>query len=396
MPGANSTISLQDIVDQALAFGDLAPALATGGFSSQPALSIGNDVMTAMLLGGPTGNPFNWKWNRLNINPFYTNSCQQDYFLPNVVNVGWLESAWDVNIFQTSIPKQKDYLEVHRDLEVTFNETGYPGKICWMQNDTLIAGTWGQTQVASMSGLTNPGPGVVFYNPYGMPAAPNNPTTCVEDAYGNLWVMTAFGPLTPNFISSGPTSVTCGGPYTPYVVNGITYTDPFGPGSYVGQPNPSYPVYQAGAPGGTSTTVASVVTDGTAQWTAINPKGQGMRLNPIPSQTGVTWAVVPVAQMRVPRFTNLQQTLEPIPDDWESYFKAGFFAQCFRRSPDPKVRAKFKDEWELYMTDLDKAMKQGAREIDDFGFYPGDPSVMDTGWGVNPTRPDWPFGPWTG
>jgi len=189
-PGNNSNISLQDVADQASAFGDLAPALATGGFSVQPAISIANDVMTAMLLGNGDGHPFNWKWNRLNLTPFYTISLQQDYFQKDIVNLGWLESSWAININQTSNPKQKLYQEVHRDLEVTFNQTGYPGKICWMQNDTLQSGLWGQSQLASPSGLQNPGPGVVYINPAGSPQNPTNPTTCIHDGLGNLWLLT--------------------------------------------------------------------------------------------------------------------------------------------------------------------------------------------------------------
>jgi hypothetical protein len=142
--------------------------------------------------------------------------------------------------------------------------------------------------------------------------------------------------------------------------------------------------------------VATTVTDGSVVWTAINPKGQGFRLNPIPPNSGVVWLINPVGQMRVPRFSSMQQTLEPIPDDWESYFKNGFYAQCYRHSPDPKVRTKFKDEWELFMRSLDNAVKQGQREIDDFGFYPGNPGVMDTGFCINPTRPDMPYGPFVG
>jgi hypothetical protein len=92
----------------------------------------------------------------------------------------------------------------------------------------------------------------------------------------------------------------------------------------------------------------------------------------------------------------MQQTLEPIPDDWEKYFKDGFFAQCYRRSPDPKVRKKFEDEWALFLKSLDNAVKAGQREMDDFGFYPTSPGVMDTGWCTNPSRPDFPFGPWVG
>jgi hypothetical protein len=433
MAGQNSTITLQDISDQASAFGDLAPALATGGYSTQPAQSIGNDVMTAFLLGTGDGMPFNWKWNSLNIKPFYTISLQQDYFVQGVCNLGWLESSWAININQTSNPKQKLYQEVHRALEVTFDQTGYPGKICWMQNDQLQVGTWGQSQLASPSGLQNPGPNVVYTNPAGAPQNPTNPTTGVADASGNLWLLTTFGtcgafnPFSPivtaTAITSNVLTVTCANglaPNTVVILNGTgeaflngqslivltanatQFTAAFTHGDYTNASDtgtgaivPVYPVYQAGNPS-VSSTVATTVTDGTCVWTAINPKGQGFRLNPIPPQTGVVWLINPVAQMRVPRFANMQQTLEPIPDDWEKYFKDGFFAQCYRRSPDPKVRLKFKDEWALFLQSLDNAVKQGQREMDDFGFYPGNPGVMDTGWAVNPTRPDWPYGPWVG
>lgn len=443
MPGQNSTITLQDISDQASSFGDLAPALATGGYSTQPAQSIGNDVMTAVLLGNGDGNPFNWKFNSFNVPVFYTISYQQDYFVPGIVNLGWLENSWAVNINQASIPKQKLYQEVRRDLEVTYDQTGYPGKICWIQNDKAQTGTWGQSQYASPSGLNNPGPSVVYTNPSGATQNPSNPTTCITDAYGNLWVVTfganqitatcgTFNPfqalITETAVATGVLTVTAqhslsvgtqvmlqgtaesnvngqlltiatvigSAPnYTGFtaVLNVGNYTNASDTGNV--QIVPVYPVYQAGNPS-VSSTVATTVTDGTVIWTAINPKGQGFRLNPIPPSSGVVWQVNPVGQMRVPRFGDMQQTLEPIPDDWESYFKAGFFAQCYRRSPDPKVRLKFKDEWELFMKSLDNAVKQGQRETDDFGFYPGNPGVMDTGWAVNPTRPDWPYGPWVG
>jgi hypothetical protein len=371
MPGSNSTIALQDIVDDASSIGDLAPALATGGFSGIPALSMATDVMTAMLLGGPTGQPLNWKWNRFNVTPFPTISYQQDYFVPGVVNLGWIEYAWASNINQTSIPKQKQDLEVHRDLEVTSLQTGTPGKICWIPNDQCQSGTWGMaplgptagnpsggtTSGLNLSGLQNPGPAVIYTNPVGTLVQPINATTCITDPNKNLWVLTTFG--------------TCGN------------TQPTWPN------NPVYPTPDN--PTATATTVA----DGTCVWTAINPKGQALRLNPIPPQTGIVWMIQAVAQMRVPKFSTLSQTLEPIPDDYSSYFKQGFFAQCYRRNPDPKVRARFADEWKLWLDSLDKAIKSGQREPDDVGFYPGS-NIMETGWGWNPIRADLPYGPWSG
>src|SRR5579872_2058318 len=96
----NSTVRLQSVVDFARTMPDLSPVLSTGGFSGEPALTIANDVMTAML-----SRPFAPKWNRIKIPPFYTNSWQQDYASLNVNNLAWLEYAIMIDINSTSEPK---------------------------------------------------------------------------------------------------------------------------------------------------------------------------------------------------------------------------------------------------------------------------------------------------
>lgn len=371
MPGSNSTIALSDIIDDASTLGDVSPALARGGYSNQPALSIANDVMQAMINGGPGGQPFNWKWNRFNVKPFVTISYQQDNFIPGLVNLAWIESAWASNINQTSVPKQVFPLEAHKDLEITYAQTGYPGKCAWIPNDFMQTGTWGASPLGptagnasgnvsgfgtNAGGLQNPGPGVIYTNPIGVLQTPANATTCITDPNGNLWSLTTYG--------------TCGN------------TQPTWPTT------PAYPTFTS--PNITATTV----TDGTCVWTAINPKGQGIRLSPIPPQTGIVWQIQIVGQMRAPRFTTLGQLLNPIPDDYAIYFKQGFFAECYRRNPDPKVSAKYTMERQLWLEALDKAVKQSDREQDDLGFYPGT-QIMDTGWNWNPISPSMPYGPWS-
>jgi hypothetical protein len=363
----NSSIRLREVVDDASSLGDVSPALATGGLSDAPALSIANDVMQAIINGGPIAQPYNWKWNRFNVTPFCTISYQQDYFIPGLIRLGWLEGASASEINQTSIPKCKQQVEVHKDLEITYDQTGYPGKLCWIPNSTAQTGTWGVAPLGptsgnisgdvtgvgpNPSGLQNPGPGVIYTNPLGAINQPINATTCITDPNGNLWVLTTFG--------------TCGD------------TQPNWPNP------PSFPTVS------NPTTVATTVVDGTSVWTAINPSGQAFRLNPIPPQTGVVWLIQPVAQFKAPRFKSLTQTLEPIPDDWEWAFKQGFFAECYRRNPDPKIRAKYTMERQLWMEALDKAVRQADREQDDFGFYPGS-SIMQDGWGGYMPRPDYPW-----
>lgn len=368
----NSTIKLQDIIDDASTLGDVAPALATGGFSASPALSIANDVMAALINGGPGAQPYNWKWNRYNITPFTTISLQQDYFIPGLVNLGWLESAWAVNLNQTSVPKQKTYLEVHKDLLVNNNQMTYPGKIGWLPNSMLMTCTWGQAPLGptagnpagqttvsgpGQTGQQNPGPNVIYTNPTGTLLTPINAGTAIKDPNGNLWCLTTFG--------------ICGSVEPTWPVSPVfpTITNP--------------------------STVATTVTDGSCVWTAINPSGQGIRLNPIPPQSGVVWLIQAVGQMKAPRFTTTGQLIEPVPDEFEWAFKQGFFAECFRRNPDPKVRAKYQQEKQWWLESLDKAVRQADREMDDFGFYPAS-LVMDTGYGVNPITPALPFGPFTG
>ncbi len=366
----NSSITLSEVVDDASSLGDVSPALATGGLSNAPALSIANDVMQAIINGGPAAQPYNWKWNRVNVTPFVTISYQQDYFIPGLINLGWMESAWASYLNQTAIPKQISPVEVKKDLMVTYDQTGTPGKICWLPNSMLNTGTWGAVPIGptannpsgqlnesglNAAGLQNPGPDVVYTSPFGLLTTPINATTCITDPNGNLWVLTTYG--------------TCGATQP-------AWTNP-----------PVYPTIQ------NPTAVASTVTDGTVVWTAINPSGQGFRLNPIPPQTGITWQIQTVIQKKAVRFKNLGQTLEPIPDDFEWAFKQGFFAECYRRNPDPKIRSKYAQESQIWMAALDKAVRQSDREEDDLGFYPGR-SVMDVTWGTNPITPAYPWNGW--
>lgn len=365
----NSTITLEELVDDASTLGDVSPALSTGGHAFGPALSIANDVMAALINGGPNAQPYNWKWNRVNLPPFTTISYQQDYFIPGLVNLGWLESAWASYLNQTSIPKFKQQVEVHKDLLVTYDQTGYPGKICWLPNSMLETGTWGQVPLGPTAanpsgdttslgvgavGLQNPGPNVIYTDPRLQLQTPTNATTCITDPNGNLWVLTTFGQ--------------CGS------------TEPAWPATA----DIVFPTIQ------NPTATATTVLDGTVVWTAINPVGQGFRLNPIPPQNGVVWQIQPIGQKKAPRFKSLAQTLEPIPDDWEWAFKQGFFAECYRRNPDPKVRAKYPMERQLWLESLERAVRQADREMDDFGFYPTQ-SIMQQNntpyYGPSPANP---------
>lgn len=355
----NSSYTLQNLVDITRSLGDLAPTLPVGGAYEVIATSAVNDCMTAMLAGSSKGSPFNFKFNRIKITPFFINSWQQDY-AADYLTLGWLESCGAYMTSSTQSPKPFRVVEVKRDVLLTNAQSGNLAKIQTLSNETLTYGIWGQSTQLSLSGLINPGPNVKYTDPSGAFSMPANPITQVIDSFGNLWRLTQYG--------------TCGA------------TDPFTTNQ---NPNSTYPTVFA------PTAVAVVVADGTVQWTAVNPKAQGFRINPMPTQTGPVWQVAPIGQMKPIKFSSLGQFLEPIPDDWFTYLQNGFFAQCYRRSPDPKLRAKFTDEFKIWMASLDAAVRQGSREQDDWGFVPTS-NVMDTGWAFNPVNPAMPYGPWAG
>jgi hypothetical protein len=336
----NSTVTVQSVIDHARTFSELSPVLATGGFSQQPALTIAQDTMIAMLSA-----KMNWKFNRQKTPVFYTNSFQQDYAANNV-NLGWIEHAYIVDINNTALPKPIWTLEAVRDLEATFQQYGMPGQICWLPNDQLIYGLWtANTTYGQMLGV---------------PSGPANSLLQIQDPNGNFWAIT-------NNLNA---SVTTGA---------VQPTWPT---------NPVYPTYT------NPSTVATTQADGTAVWTAINPKGQGFRLNPLPPQTGVVYQVNAISQMRPSTVTTITQTIDPIPDDYANYYRQGFITHSYRHSPEQKVRGKFQDEFRLWIGAMSEATAKSDRERDSAGFYPSQ-GLLDSNYTID-VGPAWPFGGFTG
>jgi hypothetical protein len=336
----NSTTSLQSVITYCRSFPDIAPLVTTpaGGVSNQPALTVASNVMTEIL-----SPKLNWKYNRLKLPLFYTNSWQQDYAL-NVVNLGWLDGDnVIVDINNTQLPKPIWPLEAVKDLPMTSTQYGMPGQVCWLPNDQLVYGVW-------------PGPGISISTPLGVTAQPANPLTQIQDPNGNFWVVTTYG-VTGGSQPSWPTTLTF--------------------------PTPSAP-----------TTVATTQADGTVIWTALNPKGQGIRVSPLPPQVGVVYQFNIFGQWRPFAFSNgpftsLSQTIEPIPDDFAAYFREGFVAYMHDHSTDSKIRAKASDlkaQWRLAMM---TARGQSDRERDNQGFYPA-VSLLQQNYPLFP-GPSYPF-----
>lgn len=353
---ANSTTTLSSIITYCKTFPDLAPIIQTtsAGSSLQPALTVASDVMTELV-----AQVFNWKWNRFLLPVVYTNSFQQDYAL-NIVNLGWLEHGFIVDINNTQVPQPIWPLEVVKDLERTSWQYGMPGQASWLPNDQLTYATWGATNVSTATGTgigPNPQPNQVIATPIGVTANPSNPYLQVKDAFNNLWVVTTFG-------VTGATN--------PFITN----------------LNPVFPT-QANP-----NAIATTVTDGSVVWTAINPKGQGIRVNPLPPQNGVVYQINLIGQYRPFAFSNgpftsFGQTIEPVPDDFAKYFRDGFIAMAYAHSQDPKLRGKYQDMFNNWKNSLMDARKQGDRERDNNGFYPATPLLAGTG--INYLGPAYPW-----
>jgi hypothetical protein len=79
------TLTIQNVVNLASTHTELMPLAGVGGYQNEPALSLANDVVSELLLGGTglvTGQdlgPFPWKCNRATSNLFVTNYGKNDY-----------------------------------------------------------------------------------------------------------------------------------------------------------------------------------------------------------------------------------------------------------------------------------------------------------------------------
>ena len=349
MSNSQSTITLQNVADDISSIVDIQPILAVGGYSNRTMLRIANDVMNAIC-----GQSFPWKWNAINVPQFYTNSWQQDYALA-LTNLASLQRGIVININNGSVPKPWGYVEVVREqTEATgswngpcpfFNAPVF--QVNWIPNNQLYYGIWGDTTTGNNTVGNNPVANSVYTPLLGSGSMPSNPIMQIQDANGNLLVLTGFG-------TEGTTA-----PLAPANSN----------------------------PGTTATPGAGATTS----WTVIDPNGQGMRINPVPSQTGVVYQFNLVGQAIPVRFTQLSQTLVPLPDWFEPTFTQGCVAQAYRYSESAKVREKFTMEWPLWLQSLLLSREKSDKERDAARFVP-ERSVMGCGgtrggfWG-----PQWPF-----
>lgn len=323
----NSTITLQDVVDGLASLSDINPSANPGSYALDTLLSISNRVLTGLI-----ARRFNWKWNSNLAPAFYTNGYQQDYPMAGLNDIGWLESAWWVDINSTTRPIPLEPFETMRDIEIDGGRyTGQPEQLCWMYNKQLQRGMW-------------PGSAVALGNPRTNGPIPQNPVLSFLDANGNILTLTSYG-------TTGTTA-------------------------------PAAPA---------ASLDATPVPDGSCIWTVCAPGSQGFRLVPLPPSGGPVYELHVKYQAKPVRFVSMQDTLGVIPDEYAPYFVDGFKVMSYSYATDENVRKQYPamlGEWMQQMTD---AEKQGDREPDSFRLLPATSVVEGTYGFRDPNNPRTPY-----
>lgn len=342
----------QDLIDSIRLMPLLAPIFQSqvAGFSLEPALSIINDAF-----GYYFGTNFPWKFNEIELNPFYVSSFQQDYATSNN-NIGFLVSGDVLDVNNTAIPKAQPQLEVVKDLPRASSWVSLPPmffgnmkfQVCWRYNNQLYFGTWGQANSGNATRGNNPVANSVYTNPLGSGTQmPFNPITQIKDANGNLLLLTGYG-------HEGTTA----------------------------------PVAPASSAAGV---IATPGSGATTQWTVLDPLAQGFRVWPTPSQSGVVWQFNLRAQAKPPApLTSLDTLLTPIPDEYYHTFREGCIAMAYNYSAEEKVRAMFDDALKIWTSKLMGARMQGDREPESHSFIAG--GIVASPSGTMAVTPGNPFG----
>lgn len=346
-----SSITLQDIVKWLRVFPECVPVLGTSGYTQEPALTFANDVMQKILAQG-----MDWKWNQAMVSPFITNALQQDY-VSAVTNMSWLQRVDRVDINNSTnsgnlAPKPMTNMEVVRDLQGTSVQSN-PAQTCFIPNSQAYMGQWTANTVIPCG--------------YGVASQPATPIQQFIDANQNiLYINSSI--LGLNINSPGYTN-------TPIT---LPANSPYGT---TGTTQPSLP--PAAPPG-------STILDGTVTWTVADPNGVAIRVNPLPSQAGLTWLLIPWYQMKAPKLTSLQQFISPIPDEYAYLFRAGMLAMCYDHVGSAKAQTQYAKWEEQIMT----ALKAGQREQDSQIFYPSE-GIMGGGGSYNPALGIGPSNPYS-
>lgn len=351
-----STYTLQQIVTEVRAYPEVTPVLGASGSTIFPAISIANDTMQKMLAQG-----LDWKWNRNYVNVtngtggILTVALQQDY-VTQYTDIGWLESAWRIDINNSTnngnkAPKPVLFMEAVRDLTQTSAQS-QPFQISFIPNSLAFMGQWNANTVYGCG--------------YGVAQIPLTPLQQFIDVNGNiLYLDSTVLDLSINSQGFNSDPIVLPTP-NPYGTSGSTQ-----------------PFAAASAAAGTQ------VVDGSVTWTVADPNGYAIRVAPLPAFSGLAWLLIPVYQKKPPIIRTLGQSLSPIPDENIYLFRQGFLAGCYEHANSPKAESAY----QKWMLDMQTFLRSGDREREENILYPSESLTGGAGssYGTN-VGPAWPFG----
>jgi hypothetical protein len=355
---SQSTYTLQNIYDDLVARGDLDAGWDVAGYSVRPILNVANKAFKN-IVGGE--GMFPWKWNQFNLPQFYWNSWQQDYAIPGLTNLAWLQEGMAIDINNPQMPKPWATVKIIRNQPrasgAYLSNSAYVQPLCsasFLPNSSLYYGTWGGAAFGNSTWGNNPQSGQVIANPLGNGSSmPQNPVLQIKDANGNLLVLTGYGTL-------GTTA----------------------------------PVAAVAATPGTAATPGS---GDTTTWTVVDPYGQGIRISPVPSATGTVWQMNLVGQYQPTKFSSSSsltaQTLFPLTDEFYQYFLDGCAVECLLYQANPKKRAQYDDTYKVWFRSITDMRKENDRELEGNTIKPSR-SIIGAGGATRTGNlgPFWPFG----
>jgi hypothetical protein len=333
-----------------------------------------------------------------------------------LLNMSWLERGVAFDINNSAIPKPYVRIECGRQLpQMTASYTGGaglgdPGFRCnWFPNRTLYFGTWGAGNAGTGSLGNNPGPLSVYQSPLGATVSAATwssgsggrttftlnyiPTavtvssqmavaSAIPTGYNGNWTVVSIddttNPQAPTVtvtMTSNPGTYEAGG----IVNNSAPLSQPDNPINQIIDANGNLLLLTTYGTEGTAAPLAArnacpgttvQGTGATTVWTVLDPNGWGFRFSPVPSVTGTQWQFNMTAQMKPVRFVSLSQTLAPLPDEFETFFREGFIAQLYHRSPEKAVYSKFATEWAMWQKTLMELRVKEDRELEENKFIP--------------------------
>lgn len=326
-----STVTIQSTANFAGTHTKLVPLVGVGGFQNEPALTIANDTLQEILSA-----PYNWKFNRKELQMFVTSQYQQDYLFAGAC------------AFVTPMNGTGSGAAIDLATNNAITQSGFTTTVNTLETHSFAVGNtvfmFGNTNAAYNSSFTS---------------------TAQTFTWTGGWVITAVTPTSFTFTHASSGLANSGAPgvtdmgwlesVTFRQVSSTTAPQPVGEGQAVVSMSPSS---QIGNP---------------EKICWIQDLGTGVikiRLWPVPGT--FPWGVQIVYQAKAPRLTALTNTWAPLPDELSNVFTQGFLAKAYRYVD--ANRSEVEDQ--KFQRAIGKALDIKDAGTDGYGLYPSIPIMI--------------------